>query len=155
MGYSIIDIIDKAIGIVIRRKSEYEKIEEEKHDSQAIRVMSAVLVKEADRTIQYYKTLKEEVGSVEFEEIDFIVYDKMSFLIDQFNKKTYEHHINNVKDYLKFSLDLEKDVYSLLVDVQGRFVKNTSDTHTKTYEILSDIIDNKANHISTIEKTLK
>jgi len=63
--------------------------------------------------------------------------------------------INNVRDYLRCSLYLEKDVHSLLIDIQGRFVKNTSDMNTKTYKILSNIINNKASHISTLENVLK
>lgn len=60
-----------------------------------------------------------------------------------------------VREYLGFSLIMEKSVYSLHMDIQGRFVKNTSDIHTKTYKILSDIIDNKAKHIAMLEKTFR
>ena len=79
----------------------------------------------------------------------------MSFLIDEFNKKIYVTEIHNIKEFMKFSLDAEKDGKSLLIDVQGRFVKNTSDTHTKTYEILSKMINNKAIKIELLEKILR
>lgn len=155
MGYNVIDLIDKAINIAVRRKTIFENIEQEKCDVPSIKIISKVLSKEIDTTIQYYETLKKEVGSIEFEEIDFWTYDKMSFLINEFNKKIYVPKVNNVREYLRFSLNLEKDTYALLVDVQGRFVKSTSDVHTKTYKILSSIIDNIDKHIKTLEKTLK
>jgi hypothetical protein len=154
MGYNIIDIINKSINIAVRRKAEYEDIGK-KCNKQSIKIMSVVLVKQLDKSIQYYEKLKKVTSGMEFEEIDFVIYDKISFLIDEFNRKVYKPDINNVRDYLKFFLDLEKDVYSLLVDVQGRFVKNTSDVSTKTYTILSHIINNEASHISTLEKMLK
>lgn len=154
MGYNIIDIINKSINIAVRRKAEYEDIGK-RCNKQSIKIMSVVLVKQLDKSIQYYEKLKKVISGMEFEEIDFVIYDKMSFLIDEFNRKVYKPEINNVRDYLKSFLDLEKDLYSLLVDVQGRFVKNTSDVSTKTYTILSHIINNEASHISTLEKMLK
>jgi len=155
MGYNVVDLIDKAIKVSIRKKEIYENIGKEKCNIPCMEIMSKVLVKEIDKTIKYYETLKIEIGKVEFEEIDLYIYDKMSFLIDEFNKRIYMTKINNVKEYLKFSLDLEKDVRSLLIDIQGRFVKNTSDLHTKTYEVLSYMINNKIKNIETLEKTLK
>ncbi|PJI09574.1 MULTISPECIES: hypothetical protein [Clostridium] len=154
MAYNIVDILDKAINVANKVKIEYETIGKEKCDIQSIKIMSKVLVKQLDKTIEYYESLKEQIGDTEFEEIDFFIYDKMASLINQFNKKTYIKDINNVRDYLMFSLGLEKDVYSLLIDVQGRFVEDTSDMNTETYKILSNIINNEAEHIAILEKTL-
>jgi hypothetical protein len=155
MGYNVVDLIDKAINIAGRRKNIFENIGEQKSDIPSIKIMSKVLAKEVDKTIQYYETLKKEIGDSELEEIDFGIYDKLSFLINEFNKKIYVFEVNSVREYLKFSIDLQKDTYSLLIDIQGRFVKNTSDMHTKTYMILSDIISNIEGHIATLENTLK
>lgn len=158
MGYNVIDVIDKAVNIANERKTKYKNIGKRKGDVQSIKIMSTVFVKQADKTIEYYETLKKELEGLKFEDIDFDVYDRMSFLVNEFNKKEYLEEINgikDVKDYLKFSLNLEKDIYSLFVDIKGRFVKNTSDVNTKTYEILSKIVDNKANSISMLEKALQ
>jgi hypothetical protein len=155
MGYNVIDLINKAINIAIRQKGIYEKIGREKSDIPSIKIISKVLIKEVDKNIKYNEILIIEIGDVDFEEIDFGIYDKMSFLINEFNEKIYVPEIDNVRGYLKFSLDLEKDIYSLLIEIQGRFVKNNRDVHTKTYKVLSDMINNKANHISTLEKILK
>lgn len=155
MGYNVGDIIDKAINISKKRRTIYEKIGQEKCDILSINIISKVLVKEVDKTIGYYQTLLDEINDLEFEEIDFSIYDKMSFLINDFNNRLSVIEVNNVKEYLKFSLDSEKSVYSLLIDIQGRFVKNTSDIHTKTYKILSEMINNKANLITMLERTLE
>ena len=155
MGYNIIDLINKAINIAIRKKTIYKSVGQLNHDIPSIEILSKVLAKEIDKTIKYYEELKSELSGVKFEEIDFYIYDRQSFLIDEFNKKIYTTEINNIKEYLKFSLDLEKDGKSLLIDVQGRFVQNTSDTKTRTYKILSDMIINKDNLISALEKIIK
>ena len=155
MGYNVTDVINKAIKIAIRKKDIYESVGQNKCDITSIKIMSKVLTKEIDRTIKYYEELKNEVSEEKIEEIDFYIYDKMSFLIDEFNKKIYLTEINNNKEYLKFSLDLEKNGRALLIDVQGRFVKRTSDVDTKTYKILSEMITNKDKLISTLEKFLK
>lgn len=155
MAYNVIDLIDKSIDIEDKRKKLYEGIEKNREYHPAIKIMSRVLIKEINKTINHYKVLKKELRDIELEDIDFWTYDKMSFLINEYNKKHYQAQFDNVKGYLEFSLNLEKDMYSLLIDVQGRFVNNTDDTYTKTYEILSEIINNKAKHIETLEKTLK
>ncbi|AKA69228.1 hypothetical protein [Clostridium scatologenes] len=155
MGYNVIDLIDKAINIAIKEKTLYENIGKEKCNIPSIKIMSKILMQEVDKNIQYNECLKKEVGDLNPDEIDFGIYDKMSFLINEFNKKVYVAKIINTREYLKFSLGFQKDVYSLLIDLQGRFVKSAHDTDTKTYEILSNMINNKANHIAILEKISK
>lgn len=155
MGYNVLDLLDKAINIAIRRKTIYENIAKEKSHVPAINIMAKILVTKADKTIKYYEALKSEIGDVELEEIDIGIYDKMSFLINEFNKKMYVPDVKNVKEFLKFSRDMLKDTYALLLDLRGRFIKNTSDMHTRTYKILSDIISNMEEHISKLDKTIK
>ena len=152
MGYNVADIIEKAVNIAIKRKALYEDIEQENSDALSIKMISRILIKEVDRTIEYYKALSKEINDTEFEEIDFSIYDKMASLINDFNKRISIAKINNVREYLEYSLGFERSIYSLLMDIQGRFVKNTSDVHTKTYKILSDMINNKIKHIEILEK---
>lgn len=155
MGYNILDIIDKAMNIAIKRKNIYEKLGEEKTNIPSIKVISKVLAKELNNTIEYYVKLKRVIGSIELEEIDFNIYDKMSFLISAFNNKISVPEITNIREYLNFILGLEKDLYSLLIDLQGRFVNNTSDVQTNTYKILSSMIAAKRKQIETLEKFFK
>lgn len=155
MGYSVLDLIDKAINIAIRKKERYIAIGQQKHDIPSLEIILTILIKQIDKTIEHYEILKKEIQNEIYEEIDFGIYDRISFLINEFNKKINEPEIKNVRNFLEFSLSLEKDIYSLFVDVQGRFVKNTSDTQTQTYIILSDIINNKAKFITNLEKIIK
>jgi hypothetical protein len=155
VGYNVIDIIDKGIGVANKRKAIFEKIGREKSDTPLLKVMSSVLMKEVDKSIQYYASLKKGIANEEFEEIDFVIYDKIAFLINEFSEKLCIREINNVREYIRFSIDLEKDARSLLTVIQGNLVKSTSDIHTKTYKILSDVITNVDNHIKTLEKCLK
>lgn len=155
MAYNVIDLINKSIDMEERRKKLYENIGKQQKEHSSIKIMSKVLIKNIDKTINHYKDLNRELKNIELEEIDFWTYDKISFLINQYNKKQYEISFDNVGDYISFSLNIEKDMYSLLIDIQGRFVKDTKDTYTKTYEILSNIISNRVKHIETLEKILR
>lgn len=155
MGYNVIDLINKAIDISIKKKAIYEHIGQRKCDIPSMEMVSTILIKQINNTIRYYETLKREAEDRAFEEIDLSIYDRISFLINEFNKKMYEPQINNIRDFLEFSLISERDTYSLFIDIQGRFVKNTRDIHTKTYNILSDMINNKVKLITTLEKIIK
>lgn len=154
MGYNIIDIINKAIDIENRRKYIIKDSTKENQVSPVVELISKVLCNEIDEIIKYYKELKEEIENVEVEDIDVRTYDKMSFLINEYNERMYELKVTNVREYLKCTLDLTKNKYSLFMDIQGRLVNNTSNTGTKTYEILSKIITNISKQIKTIEKTI-
>jgi len=154
MGYNVLDIIDKAIDIQNRRKTILKSVVSEHKTKATIILMCKVLCNQIDEIISYYHELEDEIRDTEFEEIDIIIYDKISFLINEFNNKIYYQDIENAKDYLKFLLNLAKDTYSLFIDIQGRLVKNINDTSTKTYDILSKIINNIKKQIQTIEKTI-
>lgn len=154
MGYTVVDLINKAIDNGIRKKIIFKSIEKES-PVLSIKMVSRVLAKEIDRTNQYYDMLKRDTDTKNIEEIDLKIYDKISSLISEFNEKVHIRKINNVREYLNFSLGLEKDTYALIIDIRGRFVRNKNDVHTKTYKILSDIINYKAGHIATLQKILK
>lgn len=154
MGYNIIDILDKAKNISVRKKSIYESIGKENSDIHSIKIVTKVLQKQASKAIEYYEALKNLAGE-EVEEIDFVIYDKISFLLNGFSEQLHSEKVSNVHEYLEFSLGLERDSYSLLIDIQGRFVKESDDIHTKTYEILSKMIKNKQREIQVLEETLK
>lgn len=154
MGYNVMDIIDKSIKIEEKRKIIIKDVVAEDKALPAVKLISKVLYNQINERIKYYKELKEEIKNKELEEIDFRTYDRISFLMNEFNNRVYIEEITNVKDYLKFSLDLAKDKYSLFIDIQGRLFNNTNDTTTKTYEILSKIITNISKEIRTIENTI-
>lgn len=155
MSYDVNDIIDKAVNIALKRKNIYENVKHQNKDIYSIIIMSNVLIKDVEKNIELYKKLKIEIKDIALEDIDFGVYDKISFLINEFNGKPYLYHMKNIKDFLKFSLNLEKDIHSLFLSIQGRLIKNKNDINTKTYKILSDMINNKAKLIESIEKILR
>lgn len=154
-GYNIIDLINKTIKIANKRKTIYENIGQKKCDIPSIEIISKVLVKEEDITIQYFEMLIKEVDETGFEEINCLIYDKISFLINEFNQRLCMPEIKDVREYMKFSLALEKDLHFLLIEIQGKFVTNADDIHTKTYTILSDMINNINRHIIALEKTIR
>ena len=154
MGYNVLDIIDKAINIENRKKTIIKSVVAEDEISPVIKLMCKVLCKKIDEIIEYYEELKIEIINTEYEDIDIRIYDRVSFLINEFNSKIYVQDIKNGKDYLKLSLNFAKDEYSLFLDIQGRLVKNMDDTNTKTYEILSKMIENIKKRIQIIEKTI-
>lgn len=154
MGYNVLEIIDKAIDIQNRRKIILKSVMGEDKAIPAVILISKVLCNQIDDIIKYYYELKDEIRDIEYEEIDIITYDKISFLINEFNNKIYNPQIDNGKEYLNFSLNLAKDTYSLFIDIQGRLVHNKNDTSTKTYDILSKLISSINKKIITIEKTI-
>lgn len=155
MAYTAVDIIDKAIEISKRRIKAYERIEKENKDVPYVKIISKVIIKEAHKTIKYYEDSKRIVGNENFEEIDFNTYDKISFLINQFNQRNYSLEFTNAKDYFKNLLEFQRDVRTLYVDIQGRLVKNADDVHKRTYEVLSDIIDYKTEQIRKLQEVLQ
>ena len=154
MGYNVLEIIDKAIDIQNRRKIILKSVMGEDKAIPAVILISKVLCNQIDDIIKYYYELKDEIRDIEYEEIDIITYDKISFLINEFNNKIYNPQIDNGKEYLNFSLNLAKDTYSLFIDIQGRLVHNKNDTSTKTYDILSKLMSSINKKIITIEKTI-
>jgi len=154
MGYNVLEVIDKAIDIQNRRKIILKSVLGEDKAIPAMILISKVLCNQIDDIIKYYYELKDEIRDTEYEEIDIITYDKISFLINEFNNKIYNPEIDNGKEYLNFSLNLAKDTYSLFIDIQGRLVHNKNDTSTKTYDILSKLINSINKKIKSIEKTI-
>ena len=82
-------------------------------------------------------------------------YDKISFLINEFNSKVYFPDIKNPIEYLQFALDLSKERYSLFIDLQGRLANNIGNVENQTYDILSMIINRIKEEISSIENAIK
>lgn len=157
MGYNVIDIINKCIYIENHRRDRLISMNNKENISMKLKIIIKVFLKDIDRIINYYNQLKKNVKVEELQEIDFRTYDKISFLINEYIMTIDSININvySVKEYLKISLELAKDKYSLFIDLQGRLYNNTKDNHYKTYEILSEIIKYTQSHINMIEKTIK
>lgn len=151
MGYSIIDIIDKSIAITYKRKELYTEISVQSDLPPSVKILSKVLADNVDKTLLYYGRLKNELKDEEAEKIDFAIYDKISFLISQFNLRVYSTVATTPKEFLSFSLIFEKEILALFLDIQGRLVTIESDINSKTYIILSDMIKTKTKLIGYLE----
>lgn len=155
MSYNVVDLIDKTIAVAKRSKEIYFNIEKKTSSSVQLKIMSTVFIKATDKTIDYYNSLKEELKDIELEDIDFVIYDKLSFTINEYNKKTYNENINTIKEYLNFSLELQKDMLALLLALKGRLVVDKASLDSNTYKILSKIIDNKTEQVKMMEDLSK
>lgn len=155
MAYNVIDIIDKAIYIEERTKKIIVEAGKDKENDIRIKVMSKVIIEQLNKSIKKYCEIKEQYKNEELEEIDFMSYDKISFLINEFNSKVYFPDIKNPIEYLQFALDLSKERYSLFIDLQGRLANNIGNVENQTYDILSMIINRIKEEISSIENAIK
>ena len=145
------DIIDKAINIAHKRKKLYTEISNQKHQPPAVKIISKVLADNVDKTFLYYERLKKEVNNKETELIDFAIYDKISFLIGQFNLRIHTTDATTPREFISFSLDFENEILALFLDIQGRLVKTSDDSNSATYIILSDMIKTKTKLIHDLE----
>ena len=152
MGYSIIDIIDKSIAMAYKRRELYAEISLQSDLPPSVKILSKVLADNVDKTLLYYTKLKNEVNDEETEKIDFVIYDKISFLISQFNLRVYSTEATTPKEFLSFSIHFEKEILALYLDIQGRLITTVNDTTSKTYIILSDMIKTKIKLIGDLEK---
>ena len=161
MGYNIIDIVNKCIIIEENKRKIFKKIINEDSlnliKSELIRLRLIVLVKtflkDIDRVIDYYEELKNRINISSIEEIDFRTYDKISFLMNEYDNKMKYMDLDEIspKEYVDITLDLTKDKYALLIDIQGRLYNNTNDNKSSTYEVLTNLINHTDNHIKVIE----
>ena len=95
MGYNIIDIVNKCIIIEENKRKIFKKIINEDSlnliKSELIRLRLIVLVKtflkDIDRVIDYYEELKNRINISSIEEIDFRTYDKIAFLMNEYDNK--------------------------------------------------------------------
>ena len=154
MGYNIIDIMDKAIAIAYTRKELYTGVSNQNHQPPAIKILSKVLADNVDKTLLYYEKLKKELNHKEIEIIDFAIYDKISFLIGQFNLRLHTTDATTPKEFISFSLNFEKEILALFLDIQGRLIKNANDTNSTAYIILSDMIKTKTKLIEDLESLI-
>jgi uncharacterized protein YwqG len=133
------------------RKRLYLEISQQNNQSPSVKILSKVLADNVDKTLFYYEKQKKEVNDEDIEKIDFVIYDKISFLISQFNLRIHTANITSATELLSFSLNLESEILALFLDIQGRLVKNEADTNSATYIILSDMIKVKTSLIHDLE----
>lgn len=154
MGYKIVDVIDKAVNIDEKILVLINKVEESDKFDTKIEIMSKVLKKQFVSKIQGYKEIRKEAEMINMDDIDFFVYDKMSFLINEFNKQENKLDIKDIKSYVNSLIDIEKDELALFVDIKGRLVNSEYGYSKENYDTIIKIIDNIDNFISNLESVI-
>ncbi|MEJ8553839.1 hypothetical protein [Tepidibacter sp. Z1-5] len=157
MAYNTIDLIDKAIDMAQRRKEIYIQIANDNSENKGMNIVVNTLIKGLEKNIDCYNRLKKYIEQNEevLEEIDFLIYDKILFLVNQFKKRLMNPKISDIKSLLKFSVNLENEIYALFIDIQGRLVVKEEDAKTNTYRLLSNVIKEKEEYIKNLEAFAK
>lgn len=156
MGYTVIDILNKAILIQNKEIEIFKSIAHENNNIKVIKLLSKILIDKTNKIINYFTELEDNISKKNhIEELDIMTYDKISFLINEFNNRIYLPSITCPKEYLLFTRDLTKDMYSLFIDIQGRLVNNSCSNSQFTYSILSEIILCINEYIKDLENTIE
>ena len=87
MAYTAIDLLDKIIYTGGKNKNMYDDSLEKLQKNTPNYLVIKVISRNLGISIEYYRKLKEETYNIDLEEIDFIIYDKISFLINEFTYK--------------------------------------------------------------------
>ncbi len=148
--YDIRDILRKAIDVTNRKKIEYEKLLENSGDVR-MRILIGVFIRATQKDIDYYQKLIDSITDSIAETIDFGVFDKVSNLMNQFNRMIVKLDIKDRRELVSFALNQEKSTYALLVDIQGRMVTSNS-ASSIAYYVLLELIDDKRKFIEELEQ---
>lgn len=155
MGYNIIDIIDKAVEIDERILSLIEDVEKNEETNTKIVIMSKVVEKQMITKLDEYKKIREKATEESLEDIDFFVYDKISFLINEFNKKESELDMTNLKSYVKSIISIKKEEDALFLDIKGRLVNSEFGYNKENYNFIVKIIEIIEKFIYNLESIVK
>ncbi|WMJ80044.1 hypothetical protein RBU49_14540 [Clostridium sp. MB40-C1] len=157
MAYNVIDIIDKLTFLKRKVKNIYIETYSANPNDYRCKIVCNTLVKYQDKHIKHYNEIKKNLIHKELEEIDFVIYDKISFLIDKYKNSIYliDKDHKSIKDILKLALKYENENKGLIIDIQGRLVKKEQDTRTVTYSVLSDILKKEQMYIYDLTKILQ
>lgn len=155
MAYTVIDILDKVIFTTEKKKKSCDEVLKDLDVNSSTHILLRVLTQNLGKSIKYYEKLKLEFKNSPEEEIDFVIYDKISFLINEFNHKVIVPENMDVKNILKCCLEFQNDELALYIDIQGRIVRNEKDVETNTYKILQSMILEKQRYIYTLTNFMK
>lgn len=152
--YTIIDLLGKLIVIEQKGYEMYRLISMMTDIDENIKVVARILASEEKKHAQTYKKLKDKVEKDEVPPIDFSIYDQASNLISSF-RYPISGHIKDIEQLLHFALDFEEQGISLVISIQGLLIRQSGDTSSVTYEVLSQIIQEEKKHIDNIERFLR
>lgn len=152
MAYDVVDVLNKAIDINYKAIGTIENVECSYCNQCQQKIMTNVLRKGIERSIEYYKELKEEAKNLELQDFDFMIYDKISFLVNEYNSRIFIPKVTNTNEYLKFVLNLIKEKHALFIDIQGRLANSEYGYDENTYKVLNNVIENAKYQKESLEK---
>lgn len=157
MGYTVLDIINKIITIKLKVKSIYSNIESEKNIDISFKCVVSALLQEQQKHIDYYKKLEKQLKGQELEDIDFVIYDKISSLIIEYNNKVNLLNISPkyITELLSLALDFQNQNSALMIDIQGRLVRKSNDVDSKNYNILTNVLEHEKKYMKILNNLLK
>lgn len=129
----------------------YKQIAATKGVYPSIKTVALVLAREEEKHVESHNNLKESLKDKELDEIDFDVYDKVSGLISEFQSRIMMSTIYNVKELVLAALVLESQYLALLVDIQGRMVKNKEDVERISYKVLESLLEDEKKRINNLK----
>lgn len=152
--YDIKDILQKGIYISEKKRQLYLDILKNEKELKMIIIINT-MIRGVNRDILNYRRLIASVGDI-VESIDFDIYDMMASRINQFMRTIVAPEVHSIKELLEFSIGMEQAVYALLVDIQGRLVRNDQNVESSvTYLVLAEMILDKENTIRKLIKYLE
>ncbi len=149
--YNIVDLLDKLIILEQKGSEMYRLISIMEGLDKKIKVVARVLANEEKRHEQIYRNYKDKIEKMDLPFIDFDIYDKASNLINNFNYPVSEN-MKDIQELLSFALDFEKQSISLIISIQGLLIRDTNDSSSITYKVLTQIIKEEEKHIEDIER---
>lgn len=152
--YTIIDLLDKFIVIEEKGCKIYKEISQKEDIDENIKVVARILASEEKKHAAIYEKIKVKVEEGEIPPIDFDIYDKSSNLISSYIYPI-PGHIKNRDLLLRFAIDFEKQTISLIMSIQGLLIKESGDSATITYDVLTQILKEEEKHIENIERFLR
>ena len=152
--YTVIDLLEKLINIEQKGYEMYKLISHMVDIDENIKVVARILASEEKRHVQLYESLKVRAEKMELPIIPFDIYDQASNLISSF-RYPVSGHIKDIEELLHIALVFEEQSISLVISIQGLVVRETGDSSSVTYKVLTQIIEEEKKHIENIERFLR
>lgn len=149
--YDVRDLIKKAIALAEKKKRLLLDILENTPDPR-LRILIQVMINLVEKDIQFYITVNQEIEGQSLDPIDFAVYDTIASLINQFGRGLIGRKIKSRQEMVNFSVEIEKSVFALMIDIQGRLAQAEGGGHSTTYEIIGRAIEQKKKSIENLER---
>ncbi|MBS7527582.1 hypothetical protein KHM83_12930 [Fusibacter paucivorans] len=148
--YDIRDVVQKAIGLSVRKKEIYEQ-QCQRVEDPGLQLVIRIIVKQIDKDIEHYQAIIANITNEMAGAIDFGTYDKISSLVNQFSNVMIAPDIQTRHDFMTFVIALEESLYALLIDIQGRMVVNEVVAASVSYYVLSELIEEKGDFVKKLK----